>query len=115
MPDQATNNFIDQVESRIFDAQIARLSRVTGKSPDAEFIREMYRRVKVQYMEELKKRKIRLRALDGARLDEIVGYVFYYHLFQTSHLPAEVVKKIEEDEKYRAMLVHEVAVYIVIN
>ena len=115
MPDQATNNFIDQVESRIFDAQIARLSRVTGKSPDAEFIREMYRRVKVQYMEELKKRKIRLRALDGARLDEIVGYVFYYHLFQTSHLPAEVVKKIEADEKYRAMLVHDVAVYIVIN
>ena len=108
-------NIIDRMEDNIFDAQLARLSRVTGKSPDPSFIREMYRRVKARYPEELKQRKIRLRALDGARLDEIVSYIFYYHIFYTSHLPADVVKQVEADEKYRSLLVRDVAVYIVIN
>ena len=108
-------NIIDQMEESIFEAQAARLTRVTGRSPDPEFLREMYRRVKERYPEELKKRKIRLRALDGARLDEIVSYIFYYHLFYTSRLPAEVVAKVEADEKYRSLLVRDVAVYIVIN
>ena len=51
-------NLIDEMESRIFAAQMARLSRMTGASPDAAFIGEMYRLVKVKYIEELKKRKI---------------------------------------------------------
>lgn len=109
------NNFIDQMETKIFDAQLARLGRVTGKTPNADFIREIYYRVKEQYVEELKKRKIRLRALDGARLDEIVSYLYYYHLFHTSHLPPEVVARVEGDERYRSQLVRDVAVYIVIN
>ena len=108
-------NLIDEMESRIFAAQMARLSRMTGASPDAAFIGEMYRLVKVKYIEELKKRKIRLRELDGARLDEIVSYIFYYHHFHTSHLPPELVKKLEGDAAYRELLVRDVAVYIVIN
>ena len=108
-------NFIDQMEGRVFDAQIAKLTRVTGKTPNVTFLREMYYRVKEQYVQELENRKIRLRALDGARLDEIVAYVFYYHAFHTSHLPPELISRIEGEEKYRAMLVQDVAVYIVIN
>lgn len=108
-------NIIDQMEVHIFAAQLARLSRLTGKPANAEFIREMYARVKEQYVKELQNRKIRLRTLDGARLDEIVSYIFYYHLFHTSHLPEELTKKLEADEKYREMLVRDVAVYIVIN
>ncbi len=108
-------NFIDQMEGRVFDAQIAKLTRVTGKTPNVAFLREMYYRVKEQYAQELENRKIRLRALDGARLDEIVAYVFYYHAFHTSHLPPELISRIEGEEKYRAMLVQDVAVYIVIN
>ena len=108
-------NLIDEMESRIFAAQMARLSRLTGASPDGSFIAEMYRLVKAAYEEELKKRKIRLRELDGARLDEIVSYIFYYHIFHTSHLPPEVVKKLESEAGYRDLLVRDVAVYIVIN
>lgn len=108
-------NIIDQMEEHIFAAQLLRLSRITGRNVDSKFIQAMYARVKEQYIEELQKRKIRLRALDGARLDEIVSYIFYYHLFHTSHLPAELVKKVEADENYRTMLVRDVAVYIVIN
>lgn len=108
-------NIIDQMEEHIFAAQLARLSRITGRNVDPGFIQTMYARVKEQYIEELRKRKIRLRALDGARLDEIVSYIFYYHLFHTSHLPAELIKKAETDENYRTMLVRDVAVYIVIN
>ena len=108
-------NIIDQMEEHIFAAQVARLCRITGKTYDSEFIRQMYARVKEQYVAELQKRKIRLRALDGARLDEIVSYIFYYHLFHTSHMPAELVKRLEGEEKYRDMLVRDVAIYIVIN
>ena len=108
-------NIIDQMEVHIFAAQLARLSRLTGKTANADFIREMYERVKDRYVEELQNRKIRLRTLDGARLDEIVSYIYYYHLFHTSHLPEELTKKLESDEKYREMLVRDVAVYIVIN
>lgn len=75
------------MESRIFKAQLSRLTRVTGSVVVPEFISEMYAKVKERYLEELKKRKIRLRELDGARLDEIVSYIFYYHIFHTSHLP----------------------------
>ena len=108
-------NIIDGMEARIFEAQFQRLSRITGRTPDKEFIREMYGRVKQSYLEELQPRKIRLRELDGARLDEIVSYIFYYHLFHTSHLPAELVRKLESDEKYRSFMARDVAVYIVIN
>ena len=108
-------NILDRMEESIFEAQLARLSRVTGRTPDRDFLREMYARVKARYPEELKNRKIRLRALDGARLDEIVSYIFYYHVFYTSHLPAELVARMEADEKYRALLVRDVSVYIVIN
>lgn len=108
-------NIIDGMEARIFEAQFQRLSRITGRTPDKEFIREMYGRVKQSYLEELQRRKIRLRELDGARLDEIVSYIFYYHLFHTSHLPAELVRKLESDEKYRSFMARDVAVYIVIN
>ena len=76
-------NFLEQMESNIFDAQITRLARKTGKTPDKEFMRAMYYRVKERYKEELQKRKIVLRQLDAVRLDEIVSYVFYYHLFHT--------------------------------
>ena len=107
-------NIIDQMEVHIFAAQLARLSRLTGKTANADFIREMYERVKDRYVEELQNRKIRLRTLDGARLDEIVSYIYYYHIFHTSHLPEELTKKLESDEKYREMLVRDVAVYIVI-
>ena len=86
-------NLIDEMESRIFAAQLSRLSRMTGAAPNAAFIAEMYRLVKAKYVEELKKRKIRLRELDGARLDEIVSYIFYYHHFHTSHLPPDTVSK----------------------
>ncbi len=108
-------NIIDQMEVHIFAAQLARLSRLTGRTANADFIREMYERVKDRYVEELQNRKIRLRTLDGARLDEIVSYIYYYHLFHTSHLPEELIQKLEADEKYREMLVRDVAVYIVIN
>ena len=108
-------NFIDRMEDQIFSAQLARLARITGRTPHAEFIKEMYDRVKERYLEELKCRKIRLRALDAARLDEIVSYLYYYHLFHTSHLPAEIVARLEQDARYRDRLVQEVAVYIVIN
>ena len=108
-------NIIDGMEARIFEAPFQRLSRITGRTPDKEFIREMYGRVKQSYLEELQRRKIRLRELDGARLDEIVSYIFYYHLFHTSHLPAELVRKLESDEKYRSFMARDVAVYIVIN
>ena len=108
-------NILDRMEESIFEAQLARLSRVTGRTPDRDFLREMYARVKARYPEELKNRKIRLRALDGARLDEIVSYIFYYHVFYTSHLPAELVARMEADEKARALLVRDVSVYIVIN
>ena len=111
----ALPNIIDQMEVHIFAAQLARLSRLTGKTANADFIREMYERVKDRYVEELQNRKIRLRTLDGARLDEIVSYIYYYHIFHTSHLPEELTKKLESDEKYREMLVRDVAVYIVIN
>ena len=111
----AVPNIIDQMEVHIFAAQLARLSRLTGKTANADFIREMYERVKDRYVEELQNRKIRLRTLDGARLDEIVSYIYYYHIFHTSHLPEELTKKLESDEKYREMLVRDVAVYIVIN
>lgn len=108
-------NLIDQMEARIFAAQLARLSRITGIAADGAFIAEMYKLVKAQYIEELKKRKIRLRELDGARLDEIVSYIFYYHIFHTSHLPPEIVRQAEADAGYRERLVRDVAVYIVIN
>lgn len=111
----AANNFIGQMEEQIFSAQVARLARVTGSTPNIAFIKEMYYKVKEQYLEELKKRKIRLRALDGARLDEIVSYLYYYHLFHTSHLPADVTVKLEQNEGYCQRLVRDVAVYIVIN
>ena len=71
----AVPNIIDQMEVHIFAAQLARLSRLTGKTANADFIREMYERVKDRYVEELQNRKIRLRTLDGARLDEIVSYI----------------------------------------
>ena len=108
-------NFINQMEERIFEAQLMRLARIAGKTPNAEFIRNMYYRVKDQYVEELGKRKIRLHALDGARLDEIVSYIFYFHVFHTSHLPAETIAQAETDPKYQEMLVRDVAVCIVIN
>ena len=115
MPNRLPNNVIEQMETRIFEAQVARLTRVTGRTPNAEFLRAMYARVKERYVQELQKRKIHLNALDGVRMDELVSYIFYYHLFQTSHLPAEFVARLEGDEKYRSMLVHDVAVYVVIN
>ena len=115
MPNRLPNNVIEQMETRIFEAQVARLTRVTGRTPNAEFLRAMYARVKERYVQELQKRKIHLNALDGVRMDELVSYIFYYHLFQTSYLPAEFVARLEEDEKYRSMLVHDVAVYVVIN
>ena len=108
-------NLIDEMEARIFAAQLARLSRITGRTVDGAFISEMYKQVKARYLEELKKRIIRLRELDGARLDEIVSYIFYYHIFHTSHFPPEIVKKAESDPAYREVLVRDVAVYIVIN
>ena len=108
-------SILDRMEENLFDAQLARLARVTGTQPHAEFLREMYALVRKQYIEELKRRKIRLHPLDGARLDEVVSYVFYYHRFHTSHLPPETVEKLEADENYRAVLVRDVAVYIVIN
>ena len=111
----AANNFIGQMEEQIFSAQVSRLARVTGSTPNIAFIKEMYYKVKEQYLEELKKRKIRLRALDGARLDEIVSYLYYYHLFHTSHLSADVTEKLERNEGYCQRLVRDVAVYIVIN
>ena len=77
-------NLIDEMEARIFAAQLARLSRITGRTVDGAFISEMYKQVKARYLEELKKRKIRLRELDGARLDEIVSYIFYYHISLSS-------------------------------
>lgn len=109
------SEFIGRMEESIFEAQLARYSRLSGWSPDPAFIRAMYEQVKVRYLEELKRRNIRLRALDGARLDEIVGYVFYYHRFNVSHLPPATAAKAEADERYRAALVRDVAVYIVIN
>ena len=108
-------NFIDRMEEKVFEAQLARMARVTGRTPNAAFLKEMYYRVKEQYVEELRRRNIRLRALDGARVDEIAGYVFYYHLFHTSHLPPAFVERIEGEERYKAMFVRDVAVYIVIN
>ncbi len=108
-------NLIDEMENRIFIAQMARLARITGAAVRPAFIAEMYGKVKGRYVEELKKRKIRLRELDGARLDEIVSYIFYYHIFHTSHLPSELVQKLEGDAAYRECLVRDVAVYIVIN
>ncbi|MFQ7034844.1 hypothetical protein ESZ91_10255 [Candidatus Borkfalkia ceftriaxoniphila] len=108
-------NFLEQMESNIFDAQITRLARKTGKTPDKEFMRAMYYRVKERYKEELQKRKIVLRQLDAVRLDEIVSYVFYYHLFHTAHLPQPLVAQLEGDENYRGFLVRDVAVYMVIN
>ena len=108
-------NLIDRMEENLFDAQLARLARVTGAQPHAEFLREMFALVRKQYVEELKRRGLRLHPLEGARLDEVVSYVFYYHRFYTSHLPPETVEKLERDEKYRAVLVSDVAVYIVIN
>lgn len=108
-------NLIDQMEEHIFQAQMARLGRLTGKAVDVAFIREMYDRVKERYAEELRRRKIRLRALDGARLDEVVSYIFYYHLFHTSHLPPSLVTRLQGEQGYRDMLVQDVAVYIVIN
>ena len=108
-------NFIGRMEEQLFSAQLARLARLTGRQPHAEFFREMYDKVKERYLEELERRKIRLRALDAARLDEIVSYLYYYHLFHTSHLPEEVVGRLEKDERYRTRLVQDVAVYIVIN
>lgn len=108
-------NFLEEMESRIFEAQYARLCQVTGKMPDKQFISEMFQRVKVQYAEELRKRKIVFRQLSGARLDEIVSYVFYYHTFHTSHLPPDLIRKLENEEGYRNYLVRDVAVYIVIN
>lgn len=108
-------SIIDQMEEKVFEAQLSRLMRVTGKTPNVAFLKEMYYRVKEQYIEELQRRKIRLRVLDGARVDEIAGYVFYYHLFHTSHLPAALVARIEKEDKYKEMLVRDVAVYIVIN
>ncbi len=110
MPD-----FIERMEQNLFDAQLARLARLTGTQPHADFLREMFALVRKQYAEELRRRGIRLQPLDGARLDEVVSYVFYYHRFHTAHLPPETVKKLEEDERYRAVLVRDVAVYIVIN
>ena len=86
MPNRLPNNVIEQMETRIFEAQVARLTRVTGRTPNAEFLRAMYARVKERYVQELQKRKIHLNALDGVRMDELVSYIFYYHLFQTSHL-----------------------------
>ena len=122
MPNQPKNiqnkipgNMLDQMEGRIFDAQVARLSRLTRRTANAAFLREMYRRVKERYVQELQKRKIRLRALDGVRIDELVSYIFYYHIFQTSHLPAAIVENLEGDENYRETLVRDVAVYVVIN
>ena len=108
-------NLIDRMEENLFEAQLARLARVTGAQPHAEFLREMFALVRKQYVEELKRRGLRLHPLEGARLDEVVSYVFYYHRFYTSHLPPETVEKLERDEKYRAVLVRDVAVYIVIN
>lgn len=108
-------NLIDRMEENLFEAQLARLARVTGAQPHAEFLREMFALVRKQYVEELKRRGLRLHPLEGARLDEVVSYVFYYHRFYTSHLLPETVEKLERDEKYRAVLVHDVAVYIVIN
>lgn len=108
-------DIIDRMEKSIFEAQCARLARLTGHAYDLAFIGGMYTRVKEQYLEELARRKIRLRPLDGARLDEIVGYIWYYHLFHTSHLSQELGKKAESDESYRDALVRDVAVRIVIN
>ena len=108
-------SILDRMEENLFDAQLARLARVTGTQPHAEFLREMFALVRKQYVEELKRRGLRLHPLEGARLDEVVSYVFYYHRFYTSHLPPETVEKLEQDEKYRAVLVRDVAVYIVIN
>ena len=109
------SELIGRMEESVFEAQYARCCRITGWSPDHDFIRAMYDRVKVRYGEELKRRNIRLRALDGARLDEIVNYIFYYHRFNISHLPQEAAARAEADENYRAALVRDVAVYIVIN
>ena len=108
-------NLLEQMESNIFDAHMNRLARKTGKSPDREFIRTMYSRVKERYKEELQKRNIMLRQLDAVRLDEIVNYIFYYHVFHTSHLPQQLIVQLEGDEKYRDFLVRDVAVYMVIN
>ena len=43
-------NIIDQMEEHIFAAQLARLSRITGRNADTAFIQQMYRRVKEQYV-----------------------------------------------------------------
>lgn len=112
---QRMPNIIDHMEERIFQAQMARLTRITGKTVDAAFIREMYDKVKQQYAAELERRKIRLRALDGARLDEVVSYIFYFHIFHTSHLPQPFVERLQGEQNYRNLLVHDVAIYIVIN
>ncbi len=108
-------NLIDRMEENLFSAQLARLARATSCEPHTEFLREMFTLVRKQYVEELRRRGIRLHPLSGARLDEIVSYVFYYHRFHTAHLPPETVEKLEQDENYRNVLVRDVAVYIVIN
>ena len=108
-------NIIENMEDNIFRATCAKLTRLTGFSPDPEFLREMLVLVRKQYAAELQHRKIRLRALDSARLDEMISYIFYYHRFHTTGYTSEQTAAAEKDEKYRAMLVHDVAVYIVIN
>ena len=108
-------NLIEQMEANIFGAQMNRLVKKTGKKLNHFFINDMFFLVKQRYKEELSKRKIVLNQLDAVRIDEIVSYVFYYHIFHTSHLPKDIVAKLEKDENYRACLVRDVSVNMVIN
>lgn len=108
-------DIIGNMEDSIFRATCAKLTRLTGFSPDPEFLRDMLGLVRKQYVAELQMRKIRLRAMDSAHLDEMISYIFYYHRFHTAGKTPEQIAAAEKDEKYRAMLVHDVAVYIVIN
>lgn len=108
-------NVVEQMEASVFGAQMNRLVKKTGKKLNHFFINDMYFLVKERYKQELLKRQIVLNQLDAVRIDEIISYVFYYHVFHTSHLPKDIVRKIEHDEKYRECLVRDVAVNMIIN
>ncbi len=109
------SNVVEQMEASVFGAQMNRLVKKTGKKLNHFFINDMYFLVKERYKQELLKRQIVLNQLDAVRIDEIISYVFYYHVFHTSHLPKDIVRKIEHDEKYRECLVRDVAVNMIIN
>ena len=63
-------SILDRMEENLFDAQLARLARVTGTQPHAEFLREMYALVRKQYIEDLVVNKCR-ELLTDRKIEEI--------------------------------------------